>query len=338
MKRSKKDRQREKAEREAEEAKAKADEFSADEATKTEVKDITFAGETLEDYPAKYAEDKGAKISNLKTYIRAIPTVLEQMPKPKDFSIVKIDSLILLEIAREWHRRNLAADVEVAKHRASVPGVDKFDSSGFPEVAKDILLAWILISEADSYYGSRGRDLICTCVTMYESLDMNWSQHMMICEPCQTEMNFVNVMETKDNLAWMTFSCPKCGRATRYAKRMFFRDLSNMWDHNEMANHETFRLQEHVKHNHPEAFTTTEYQMPVKGCETCEGISEERKKKLATYNEIYKKYREAFRETFEVSNPFTGEVYEKKEEPSKAAKKVEELKEKRKPKKKGAKK
>lgn len=301
------------------------------------IDNITFNGEDLLDMPEDMRRPKAQKMFLIKRHIRLLPKAFTLMPNVSDFKVKKIQTMILLEVAREWTRRNMIMEGEVQKYRKSVDPEDTFDSHGFPKFGYDTLLNMATIFESDSFYDSRGTDLGLAFLSIHETCDLRWSKHMARCNKCNVDMDFVNGTEDKNGIFWMTFMCPQCKTSMSHGKDLYLNELVRMWYLNELVHHEVYRMQMHFRNDHPGKLKHLEYPALIKGCETCKEIDTERTNKLKETQAIYEKYIKLFHETFQIRNPFTGESYVKKE--GTAASKAEELKDKRRrKKKKGAKK
>lgn len=288
---------------------------------------ISFMGEDLLDFAEDSGRPKFKKMYLIKKHIKQLPKAFKFMPKVTDFKVKKIQTMIMLEIAKEWTRRNIAREKNIIKHRTSVNPDDLFTSHGFQEFGYNAMLIIATILEADSFYDSAITDLGLTFLSVHETCDLNWSTHKMRCNKCNVDMNFVNAMEGNDGTNWLTFMCPKCQSSASYGKDIYIRELVQMWNMGELINHDVHRMREHYYKAHPKVMKDQGYPGPTKGCEECAKIHGEREAKIQQKSMIYAKYLQAFHQLFQLNNPFTGETYVKDE--SKAASKAEELKAKR---------
>ncbi len=330
MKRSRKDRLKEKqreinekAHKKNDEENAKLLEISKNWHTKGEdalfsIDNISFMGEELGDFMVDPNRPKFGKVFLIKKHIKQIPRAFTLMPKVGDFKVKKFQTMYLLEIAKEWTKRNVARDKSVLEHRKMFDPDDDFTSHGFPEFAWKAMLNVATIIEADSFYDSAITDLAMTFISIHETCDINWSNHIMKCNRCNVNMIFANSTTDQAGIIWLSFVCPKCQASASYGKDMYLREVMAMIYAGELMGHQTYMMKMHFEKDHPGVLKDSElgkYPKCVKGCAACKGIDDERNRLHKQNTTLLNKYLTLFHELFQITNPFTGEAYAVKKKP-----------------------
>ena len=144
-----------------------------------QLEDITFKGENLVDYCGKEASDKGIMVQMVKSAVRGLPRAMGAFPRPHDYKIMKVDTLIWLEVGREFTRRNIGTQEFIQKEMRKRTPDTTWHSEEMIQFGAKGHFALGVINESDTFYSSRLRDWYCVLINTHNVLMTYWGPNYL---------------------------------------------------------------------------------------------------------------------------------------------------------------